>query len=73
MVLEISQAGNADHLQKQLLDINSLLKDICRFMKDSYSELKWNLQLEHHLPFVNADNIKLKQAILNLLKNSAGS
>ncbi len=71
MVLEISQAGNADHLQKQLLDINSLLKDICRFMKDSYSELKWNLQLEHHLPFVNADNIKLKQAILNLLKNSA--
>lgn len=71
MILEISQAGNAEQLQKQLLDINVLLKDTCRCMKDTYSDLEWNLQLSEQLPFVYADNTKLKQAILNLLKNSA--
>lgn len=71
MILEISQAGSAEQLQKQIFDINVLLKDICRFMKDSYSDLEWNLQLSEQLPYIYADNTKLKQAILNLLKNSA--
>ena len=71
MVLEISQSGSTEQLQKEFLDVNSLLEDICRLMKDTYSDLQWNLQLDQHLPFINADHIKLKQAILNLLKNSA--
>lgn len=71
MVLEISQSGNTDQLQKESLDLNSLLKDLCRLMKDAYSDLQWNLQLDQQLPYVLADHIKLKQAILNLLKNSA--
>lgn len=71
MVLEISQAGSTEQLQKEALDINCLLEDTCRFMKDAYSDLEWELRLCEHLPFVYADNTKLKQAILNLLKNSA--
>lgn len=71
MVLEISQAGSAEQLQNQIFDVNTLLKDICRFMKDAYPDMEWNLQLSERLPSVYADNIKLKQAILNLLKNSA--
>lgn len=75
MILEISQAGSAEQLQKEVLDINPLLEEICRVMKDTYSDLEWKLQLCDHLPCIYADNIKLKQAILNLLKNSveAGS
>lgn len=71
MILEISQAGSAEQLQKETLDINPLLEEICRVMKDAYSDLEWKLQLCDHLPCVYADSIKLKQAILNLLKNSA--
>lgn len=71
MILEISQAGSAEQLQKETLDINPLLEDICRVMKDAYSDLEWKLQLCDHLPCIYADNIKLKQAVLNLLKNSA--
>ena len=71
MILEISQVGNIDQLQKESLDLNSLLTDICRFMKDAYPDLQWNLHLCKNLPYIYADNIKLRQAILNLLKNSA--
>lgn len=71
MVLEISQAGSAEQLQKEGLDINSLLEDTCRFMKDAYSDIQWDLQLCGHLPVVYADKTKLKQAVLNLFKNSA--
>lgn len=71
MILEISQSGSTEQLQKEALDINPLLKDICRVMKDTYSDLEWKLQLCDHLPCIYADSIKLKQAILNLLKNSA--
>ena len=62
MVLEISQSGSTEQLQKEFLDVNSLLEDICRLMKDTYSDLQWNLQLDQHLPFINADHIKLKPA-----------
>lgn len=71
MVIEISQAGNMDHLQKEAVDLNLLLQDTCRYMKDTYSDLQWDLNLSSHLPVLCADSIKLKQAILNLLKNSA--
>lgn len=71
MVLEISKAGNMEQLQKEAVDLNSILSDICRLMNDSYSEIKWNLDLMENLPSVYADHIKMKQAFLNLVKNSA--
>ncbi len=71
LVLEISKAGSAQQLQKEPLDLNSLLQDICCIMKDTYSDLQWDLHLCDCLPLISADKIKLRQAILNLLKNSA--
>lgn len=71
MVLEISQASAIDHLQKEPLDLNLLVRDTCQYMKDTYPDLQWNISLCSHLPVVNASHIKLKQAVLNLLKNSA--
>lgn len=71
MVLEISKAGSMEQLQKDSVDLNSIVLDLCRFMKDSYSDLKWKLNLSEELPCVYADQIKLKQAVLNLIKNSA--
>ena len=73
MVLDLSQAGGTDQLQKEPVDLNPLLKDICQFTKDAYPNLQWNLQLCKHLPVIQADSIKLRQAILNLLKNAAES
>lgn len=71
LILEISQAGSVQQLQKEPISLNSLLKDMCCIMKDTYSGLQWDLQLCSDLAPVRADNIKLRQAILNLLKNSA--
>lgn len=73
MVLDLSQAGGTDQLQKEPVDLNPLLSNICRFVKDAYPNPQWNLQLCKHLPLIQADSIKLRQAILNLLKNSAES
>ncbi len=71
MVLEISQAGNLEQLQKEPVQVNSIIQNICQNMTDTYPDLKWDLQLEDKLPAISGDSIKLRQAILNLLKNSA--
>lgn len=71
MVLELSQASNMEQLQKDTIDLNEVLDNVCCFVKDSYPSLQWNLELSQNLPSINADNIKIRQAVLNLLKNSA--
>ena len=70
LILEISKAGSGQQLQTESIDLNALLQDICKIMKDAYSDLQWDLQLCGSLPAIQADHIKLRQAILNLLKNS---
>lgn len=71
MVLEISQAGNLDSLQKEALDVNLLIQNACRYIKNAFPDLQWNLNLCSSHPIISADKIKLNQAVLNLLKNSA--
>lgn len=71
MILEISQAGNLEQLQKEPLEITPILQSICHFMKDTYPKLQWDLQLTQNLPVIYGDCTKLRQAILNLLKNAA--
>lgn len=71
MILEISQAGTIEQLQKAPLDLNSMLQNICRCLKDTFPALQWNLNLCENLPAILADSMKLRQAIINLIKNSA--
>lgn len=71
MILEISQNGDMEQLQKKPLNINSLICSSCQYINDSFPNLKWNLILDESLPDICVDSTKLKQSILNLLKNSA--
>lgn len=71
MVLEISTAGNTDQLQIEPVDINAIINKLCQCMKDTFPKLQWDLRLCGQNPIVNADSTKLRQAILNLMKNSA--
>lgn len=71
MVLQISQAGNMEQLQKEPMTLNPMLESICQCMKDAFPYLQWNLQLGEKIPTVYGDSIKLRQAIINILKNSA--
>lgn len=71
MILQISQAGNMEQLEKEPIELNPMLQNICRCMKDSFPYLQWNLNLVENLPTIHGDSIKLRQAVLNLLKNSA--
>ena len=70
MVLQISKAGSGQQLQTASVDLHALLQDICQLMQDTYSDLQWDLKLCIGIPIIHADQIKLRQAILNLLKNS---
>lgn len=71
MVLKISQVGDMENLQKEPVDLNSLLKNLCHCVKDAFPDLHWNLHTNPKLPMIKADITKIRQAILNLLKNSA--
>lgn len=71
MVLEISKAGTMEHLQKEPLNLNDLLLDLCNSLKDTFPHMQWDLQLDENIPPLYADHMKITQAVVNLLKNSA--
>lgn len=71
MVLEISTAGNNSQLQKEPVELNAIIHSLCESMKNTYPNLQWTLQLSEQDLILNADSTKLRQAILNLMKNSA--
>lgn len=71
MVLQISQAGNMEQLQKEPIALNPMLQSIYQSMKDTFPYLQWNLQLDETIPTICGDSIKLRQAVINILKNSA--
>lgn len=70
MILEISQTGNAEQLTLEHADINSIVQQVCIFLKDSYPGIQWNLELNPTIGKIQADSCKLQQALLNLIKNS---
>lgn len=71
MILDISTAGNANQLKKEPIEINAIIHNLCQSMKDTYPNVHWTLHLTEYHPIINADRTKLRQAILNLMKNSA--
>ena len=70
MILEISQAGNTDHLKLQNTNINTIIQQLCHLLKDTYPNIEWNLELDHSLQEIRLDSGKIQQALLNLVKNS---
>jgi signal transduction histidine kinase/DNA-binding LacI/PurR family transcriptional regulator/AraC-like DNA-binding protein/DNA-binding response OmpR family regulator len=73
-LLDLSRAEiNELDLYLELLDPRPLLKEVFRSMAntDSRSKVTWHLQLPERLPTIQADPVRLRQILLNLLSNAS--
>ena len=72
-LLDVSRAEiNALDLYPMLLDPYMLISDAFTSMaKDAVDGVSWQLQLPDNLPIIEADPVRLRQILLNLLANAA--
>ncbi len=72
-LLDLSRAEiNALDLYPMLLDPHTLITDAFTSMaKDAADGVDWQLELPESLPIVEADPVRLRQILLNLLSNAA--
>ncbi len=70
IVLEISYAGNLTQSRKEPVDLHSILQDTCKTVQDTFPNIDFTFHLCDNLPNISGDVTKLRQAILNLIKNA---
>ena len=73
-LLDISRAEiNELDLFPEMIDTRALLEDVFRGMAEGLSihpEVAWRLQIPDRLPPIQADPVRLRQILLNLLSNA---
>lgn len=69
---DLSCYSNAGHIKLELTDLNSYLSSIISSVKPTFDYLGINFAADcpDNLPILPVDRIKLRQAILNLLRNA---
>lgn len=69
---EFSDYNNAGKLQRHPTDLEGYLKDVSAAVRPSmeYLDILFTLQVEPDLPRISIDRIKLRQVLLNLLRNA---
>ncbi|MBE2220589.1 MAG: AraC family transcriptional regulator, partial [Anaerolineae bacterium] len=72
-LLDLSRAEiNALDLYPMMLDPHTLIADAFNSMaKDAVEGVAWRLQLPENLPIIEADPVRLRQILFNLLANAA--
>jgi len=73
MIHELSDFSESKTLTIESLDINALLSGLTRIFKKSNlvgSKINLHLELDHSLPSINTDKNKLKQVLMNLIRNA---
>jgi len=73
-LLDLSRAEiDALELFPETIDVQPFLADVFHSLADSLptaSEVKWRLQVPERLPMIQADPLRLRQILLNLLSNA---
>lgn len=75
LVTEISTYNNSNSIKTRIINIVELLKNVLDSfsINPAYSYITFNLYINDNIPLINGDEIKLRQVIINLLKNAAES
>jgi signal transduction histidine kinase/AraC-like DNA-binding protein len=74
-LLDLSRAEiDALELFPETIDVRALLSDVFQSMADDRGvtgEVEWRLDLPERLPYLQADPVRLRQILFNLLSNAA--
>ena len=70
MVNTFSDYARTPEIKAQAMDINALMSEVLDLFTSMHQKTKVELNLEPHLPMVNADVSRLRQVFNNLLKNA---
>jgi len=70
MVNTFSDYARTPEIKAQAMDINALMSEVLDLFTNLNQKTKIELNLEPHLPMVNADVSRLRQVFNNLLKNA---
>ena len=70
MVNAFSDYARSPAHQPQWLDLNAMLEAVTELYHENNSQVDIELDLESELPLIKADDVRLRQLIHNLVKNS---
>jgi len=70
MVNAFTEYARSPVQKTQILDLNAMLEEVAVLYHDNNTDVQIQLDLDKSLPLIQADNIRLRQLIHNLVKNS---
>jgi nitrogen fixation/metabolism regulation signal transduction histidine kinase len=70
MVNAFTEYARSPVQKTQTLDLNAMLEEVAVLYHDNNTDVQIQLDLDKSLPLIQADNIRLRQLIHNLVKNS---
>ncbi|MBD5136000.1 MAG: two-component sensor histidine kinase [Lachnospiraceae bacterium] len=75
LVTEISTYNNSNSLKTQKINIVELLSNVIDSfsINPAYSHISFNMHINKSIPLIYGDDLKLRQVIINLLKNASES
>ena len=70
MVNAFSEYARSPSKQPRLLDLNAMLEDIAVLYHEDNTDVSIELELDPQMPEIEADDVRLRQLVHNLIKNS---
>ncbi len=70
MVNAFTEYARSPAQQASRLDLNAMLEDVVVLYHENHSEVRIDLELDKNLPEIDADDVRLRQLLHNLIKNS---
>ncbi len=70
MVNAFTEYARSPAQQSSRLDLNAMLEDVVVLYHENHSEVRIDLELDKNLPEIDADDVRLRQLLHNLIKNS---